>query len=901
MVSTPTVCRAFVGRSDELAHLVARRRAASDGKGGLAVVGGEPGIGKSRLLAEFMQRSAYGTARLVRVECRQFAQSPLGPLDDALVALGADMRPIRGAPTTEARLTALLRAFADAAERRTTIVAVEDLHWADAELVGTLRLLAARATSQRLLIVATYRDNEMIAGHPAYVAFGGLLREPSVSRLVLTAFEPAPMVELLTQAAAGVDVARAVVRDVARRAEGNPLYGEELLRHAVDGVRRPGAMPISLDAVVRERLGQCSENERAVLAAAALCGRRFDLDLVAQVLGIDGGVPAHDIGRLVDLQLVRPVAHGAGHYEFRHALTRDAIVADRAADERKPVHARIARALAERPDAQSYALEIAHHRWESDARDAGAPAYENAAQVARALLAWDDAALWYRRAIAAAAEHPAEVARLNLELGKLLILAYREDEAAAAFVRAAEIALSLGDVALVVRTRRVHAGMMANNGRREAAIALLERTLPLVPGDDRRMRNEIVIRIAAYHLMKQTTDDARAWIDRIDADAIDPNDAAAAEFFTLRGVLRAKEPHDAGWIDDFDRALAVYRRTGAAMFERYLLAERGMQAIGRGDLAFARASFERAREASTESASTRNDVPLGMAMADLYGGRLVSAATWLARVEPSEMLHARMLQSVVGVSLGVALADDALVRTHLVPALLEDLAAHDEEYGFVRLACAYADALVVLERPADADALLERAAARIASAVGMQPSMATIAALRPDLAAPFEAVLAVRAGEPFHDALLALIRAERARAAGDAVTARDRGRDARAGLAACGWTILAARAADVAGDVGDAFALYREAGHVRGTRRLARASLDADTTASLAVLTARERELARKIAAGKSNRTIALEMALSTKTVEKYLTAIYGKLSLQSRAQLAAYVLRDGTAAGTQT
>ena len=890
MVSTPVLCREFIGRTEELAHLVSRRRAASESKGGAVLVGGEPGIGKSRLLNEFLDGTAHGTARAARAECRQFAQSSLGPLYDALIALGVDTRALRAATTPEEHVAGLLRAFARLAERRATIVTIEDVHWADPELLLLMKLLAERAASQRLLFVATYRDNEIVPGHPLFVAFGRLLREPAVSAIRLSAFDASPMIDLLSQAAANTDLSPSVVRDVARRCEGNPLIGEELLRHALDTHQHPAVVPLSLHAVVRERVDRCTDDERALLVAAALCGRRFDLDTLAAVLERDV-VDPHELDRLVDLQLLRTVAGRDRQYEFRHALTRDAIEAERRAGEVRPLHARIARALNARADAREYALEIAYHLWEADAREGALPAYEEAARVARNVFSWDEAILWYRRAATAAEPNTGEVARVTLELGKVLVAAHREEDAYAAFERVANLALGIADVPLAVRARKLYAGMMANNGRRDQAIALLEATLPLVIGDGTSAENELVVRIASYHLMKQSTDEARVWIDRIDPDVIDPSAQVAAEFFTVRGTLRARESDDEQWRDDFGRALDVYRRRNAPMFERYLLAEFGMQAVARGDLAFARRCFEQARQASSESASSRNDVPLGMAIAEFYAGRIAPAAEWLGRVEPTEMLHARMLRAFAGVALGVALADDAMVRAHVDLRLLQELVDHDDQYGVIRIAAAFGEGLVALGRRAEADALFERAASHIRSTVGLLPSIATIAALRPDLSALFEARIAERAADPFHVAVLALIKSERFAADGASERSFDAARRAHAGLSAAGWMLLAARAAELAGDASGAFALYRDAGHVVGSRRVARAAFGSDRVSSLAVLSARERDLARMVATGMSNREIAIRMAISTKTVEKHLTSIYAKLSVQSRVQLTAYVL----------
>ena len=131
---------------------------------------GEAGIGKSRLIAEFTAASRNSTARIVRAECREFAQSPLGPFSDILSVLGEPTAFLREAPSSEAQLEELLATFARVFERRATVVIVEDLHWASRELVSALRLLVARAQTQRALFVISYRDNEIVPGHANFIS-----------------------------------------------------------------------------------------------------------------------------------------------------------------------------------------------------------------------------------------------------------------------------------------------------------------------------------------------------------------------------------------------------------------------------------------------------------------------------------------------------------------------------------------------------------------------------------------------------------------------------------------------------------------------------------------------------------------------------------------------------------
>jgi len=892
MVSTPLVCRAFVGRTDELAHLLACRRAAGDAKGGLVLVGGEAGIGKSRLLAELAARTAHGTGRVVRVECRQFAQTPLGPLEDALRRLSADLRPVIEAASPEARFAALLDAFAAVAARRTTLVLVEDVHWADPELLGTLRALASRAATQRLLFVATYRNDQIVEGHRNFIPLGALLREPFVSLVALQRFESGPMIELLTQAAHDAsEVPHALVRSVARVSEGNPLFGEELLRHAVDRRRLAHddapAVPLTIRAIVHERLERCSPRQKRLLSAAALCGHRFDVDLVATVLDDDGGVRVEELDALVDLQLLRSFSDQPGHFAFRHALTRDAISEERPPDEARALHRRIARALAARPDADAFVSEIAHHRWNAGDRDDAVASYEAAAQAARAQFAWDDAVRWYERAAHAAAACPLDVARVTLELGKVRVAANDEPRAFDAFGRVADIALAHADVALAVRARKLQAGIMANDGRREAAIALLERTLPLVRDALPAIATELLVRVASYRVMAQPESDEANPLDGIAEDAVGDDAPVAAEFYTVRATLRGRHGDEPGWRADFERALSIYRRRDAGMFERYLNAEFAMQAIARGDLRLARERLQRAREASMESASTRNDVPLGMAIVELHSGRIAAAAGWLNEVEPIAMLHSRMLHAFAAVSVAVARADDARVAALLYPPLLDELAARGEDFGFVRTAVAFAEGYAMLGRRAEADDLVERAARRLASAFDMLPAIASMASLRPDFTARLERLVEDRPRDAFRDGILALVQAEGFASTGAPERARDRAATARARLADLGWTLLAARAGEIGGDHAAAYELYREAGHASGMRRVAAVPPESRGVA-LGVLSARERELVEMIARGKSNRATAHALAISERTVEKHLTSIYAKLSVRSRAELIA-------------
>src|SRR5579863_3652517 len=138
MISTRILCQAFVGRAAELEHLNARRRGAGDGHGGLVLIGGEAGIGKSRLVREFTDQLNRRMSAVASSPCREFAQKPLGPILDVLAQLGGPAaNAIAGASKNE-RLDAFAGGFERIAAKRTAVAIVEDLHWADLDLVQTL-------------------------------------------------------------------------------------------------------------------------------------------------------------------------------------------------------------------------------------------------------------------------------------------------------------------------------------------------------------------------------------------------------------------------------------------------------------------------------------------------------------------------------------------------------------------------------------------------------------------------------------------------------------------------------------------------------------------------------------------------------------------------------------------
>jgi DNA-binding CsgD family transcriptional regulator len=394
-------------------------------------------------------------------------------------------------------------------------------------------------------------------------------------------------------------------------------------------------------------------------------------------------------------------------------------------------------------------------------------------------------------------------------------------------------------------------------------------------------------------IQQQDPDRLRRALENVDVARLEPGSVTVAEYHHASAYLAACARDVDAWAAHHESARDVYVAMRAFPFVRYSYADQAWQAISLGLLPLAQSLVSRAAAASSESASTVNDVPLTLAYACFCAGRFDDARSALGRAIPSQLLSCRWVVALVNAELALASGDDDALRETLDPELIAEL-ARQETFGFIRLSATFAAGYVRLGRRAEARALLEGAAARIRSTLDLVPAMLTIAELAPDLARPLRPLLAASVGgDAYATAALDLMDAELARRDGAAADAGRLGGDAYAAIERLGWPVAAARAAIVAGRSAEALAIYRRIDHVAGVRRLADFASSVPNTEvdRVDVLTARERELAHLIAAGKSNRDAADIMAVSEKTIEKYLTSTYAKLSLTSRMQLAQLVL----------
>jgi DNA-binding CsgD family transcriptional regulator/tetratricopeptide (TPR) repeat protein len=366
-VASPT----FVGRVEELQALEAARRRAADGEPAVVLVGGEAGVGKTRLVAELTARCAADGTRVLTGGCVPVGDGGLAyaPIVQSLRSLLAEvgvaavrelvgpswpelarLLPALGAPdgtgaseqAAQARLFELLLGLLGRlAEQASLVLVVEDLHWADRSTRDLLAFLVRNLRQERALMVITYRSDEP-GQHRLGPYLAELNRGGPVQRLELPRLDRAQTAAQLTGILGSTPTAD-LVDGVFARSEGNPFFTEELLaamRAGSDG------LPATLRDLLRGRMDALSEPARQVLAVVAVAGRQVSHRLLATVAGLDDRVLVQALrdGVASQLLVTRP---GQDSYELRHALLREVVDADLLPGERARLHTALAHALAD--------------------------------------------------------------------------------------------------------------------------------------------------------------------------------------------------------------------------------------------------------------------------------------------------------------------------------------------------------------------------------------------------------------------------------------------------------------------------------------------------------------------------------------------------------------------------
>ena len=555
----------FVGRQEELDSLRARLDEASAGHGGLTLLVGEPGIGKSRL-AEELVRYARGRGVDVLVgRCWEAGGAPaywpwvqslrsylgehetrtvredlgtgapeiaqvLPELRERLPDLPQPSREVEGA---RIRLfDALARFLRSASARRPLLVVLDDLHAADEPSLLLLRFVARELGDSRILLLGTYRSVDPTVRDPLAATLAELAREPVTRRIELQGLTVLDIGRYI-EASVGTSLRDELVATVYAETEGNPLFVEEVVRLLSSEERfweldatalRTLGVPQGVREVIGRRVGRLSLECSDVLTLATILGREFDLDALERLVELPSDRLLDVLDEAVTARVLTSVPGARGRLRFAHALIRETLYDQLTTLRKAQLHRRAGEALEAlyADDPEPNLAELAFHFFESAAGGDAEKALDYARRAgARALelLAYEEAARLYELALEALeVRRPIDAAErcdLLLALGDALGKAGKEAEAKEALLLAASLARNAALPDHLGRAALLYGGRFPwlRAGTDDRLVPLLEEALAGLGGQESSLRVRLMARLAGA-LRDQPTLEPRTSLSR---------------------------------------------------------------------------------------------------------------------------------------------------------------------------------------------------------------------------------------------------------------------------------------------------------------------------------------------------------------------------------------------------
>ena len=521
----------FVGREDELELLVRGLDEAHDGNARLFILVGEAGIGKTRLADTFASHARATGARVMWGRCWEAGGAPEywpwvqvlracfrdAPTEESLGAVLDHLRPLVADPIVapDGPLTsdpardrfrifdAVATILRVTAARVPIVIILDDLHAADEPSLLLLRFLVGELADARLVVVAIHREPELDTDDPRSELLSVLAREPTARRIEPPRLTESQIGEVI-RATTGSVPRDEVVRSIVERTEGNPLFVSEMSRLLADGGvdDATSSIPASVKQVIGRRLERLSGEHRSTLQLAAVVGREFDADLIAE-LGVSPPDVLAALGDATTAAIVHEARGGVGRWRFSHALIRDVLYESLALPVRKAVHDRVGRAI-ERL-AGDHLSELAYHAMLAlpGGDSERARRFSSlAGRHASASAAHEEAVRHHANALATLERDPgaddALRCRLLIDLGAAQRRAGQADVAARTLLAAGAIAerMELSDE--LARAAIAYGGTMAwlRAGLDQDLVPFLERALAARTGHDDELRVRLLARLA---------------------------------------------------------------------------------------------------------------------------------------------------------------------------------------------------------------------------------------------------------------------------------------------------------------------------------------------------------------------------------------------------------------------
>ncbi len=973
----------LIGRERELSELEAALGDAAEGHPSLAFLAGESGVGKSRLLGELEHRTRERGWSVLSGDCVELGEGelPYAPIVAALRPLvrAGDPR-LETLPGTERlALSRLLPGLGDAAQPNTAqdeataqaqlfeallalldalgraapvLLAIEDLHWADRSTRAFVAFLSRALCSERVLVVFTYRPDELHRRHPLRPLLADVEREARSRRVEIAALSRDELAQQLADILGAAPEAGLAER-LWTRGGGNPLFTEELLAGGLDGRGAPPATLRDALMVRVERLGESAQELLRLLAA----GQRLDHVLLAEAARLDAADLRAALREAVAGHIV--VVDDDGAYAFRHALLREVVEDDLLPGEHADLHRRLAGALERRVEAEGaragahLTASVAHHHQAAGDRPAALTASLRAADASDKVHAHGEALALLERALElwplvrnaaklAGCRHSDVLARAaqaadlngdNTRAEGLLEAALRDP-------------LLEGDPHRVALLLERLARVQRRLGKTDDSLATLERGLALLPTHEagaeraRLLSSKAKVRM----LSGRYRDGEQVAREALQAARVSGDRVAESQSLNALGVCLA----ELGALDDgiaaLERATAIARedeRPGDLANAYTNLADvlhlhgRGRDALavaleGLVQPGISRSSADWLSTSIAEMAFDLGDWALADAHLPVHERRRTGHALLNVALRRAELALARGEDAVARAALDSARHVEAGGEPQLhgpLSALVAELARRSGDLPAARAAVEEAldriefctEDVMRLARVAAAGIVVEADAAQRARDLGDHPAAA---AAMDRAAALLERVEAAAEGDrPVESATLIGARAEVARAAGRP--------DAEAyAAAAAAWTALgrphpaalmqwreaeahlargAREPAGAAASRAYAGATALGAGWLRreleGLAARARLELAPDRPVPGPAepvadapfgLTPRERQVLVLVARGATNREIGAELFMAEKTASVHVSRILAKLDVRSRTEAAAVAHRQG-------
>ncbi len=571
----------FIGRAEELARLAEVLERAEQGRRAVAVIGGEAGVGKTRLLGVVADRAAEQGARVLIGGCMETGDLglPYVPFVDAFSVLGTGPEDAHLIQELVAAVPNLGRLLPSRTEERghvsppsdafeqvelfggiasllirlsesaPVLLVIEDLHWADRSTRDLLAFLVRTLRSGRIALVASYRSDELHRRHPLRPFLTELFRMSEVERIDLQPFDRADLAAHL-EAILGEAVDGAIVDQILARSDGNAFFSEELI--AAGAISDHVVLPGGLADVLRTRIEALSDQAQELLKVAAVAGRRVS----HQLLLAASEKPEEELEPLLRETVTGQVLVADAStetYRFRHALLQETVYSDLLPGERNRLHSTYARLLAD----SGAAAELAHHCLASHDLPGALAALMRAATEAGQVSAPAEAFSHLIQAVELWDQVPDAATVANIERPALLLKAATAAGNSGEFRRAVGLAQEAVDaidatkdpISAGLAYERLGEHVYVSDGSEQEALSILRRAVELVPEDPpiperARVTAGLARALAGYRHYEE----ARKWANEaleVARKVDDPDDETNALNTLSTLELRADNPESA--------------------------------------------------------------------------------------------------------------------------------------------------------------------------------------------------------------------------------------------------------------------------------------------------------------------------------------------------------------------